>query len=210
MACRDEYYAQIVLLNREEPVSNPRSMTPEQQQADPQQTDKQVYQQRQQQSQWRKADIQMPVIQACSPDLDIWVLHLSVLHQQLALNLEQTLYSQWVRDPSQHSQWMDKPSLLKQCCYIGKANLGWKMSCEIVWGLFPFMARLWCIRFFSAYASLWKEVIQWEKYNTFPMPQEKSLSERAVTYKCFFSSRKETSLIFTCSFSWESLIWIPK
>lgn len=93
-ALRDAYYAQIVLLNREELLTNPRNMTTGQQQADPQQTDNRVYQQSRQQSQKRKADIQMPVIQAFYPDLGIWVLHLSVLHQQLAPNVEQILYSQ--------------------------------------------------------------------------------------------------------------------
>lgn len=44
------------------------------------------------------------------------------------------------------SHWMDKPSLLNQFCYVWKANLGQKMSCEIV--LFLFMARLWCMSFF--------------------------------------------------------------
>lgn len=38
-ASRDAYCAQIVLLNRKEPLSNPPNMTAGQQQADPQQTD---------------------------------------------------------------------------------------------------------------------------------------------------------------------------
>lgn len=146
----------------------------------------------------------MPVIQASYPDLGIWVLHLSVLHQQLAPNLEQILYAQWVRDPSQQSHWMDKPSLLKQCCYVWKANLGRTMSCEILWGLFPFVARLWCIRFFLLMQAHKKQRHSEEMTASFKWQRKKNPSERTGTYKCFFSCGKETSLIFTCSFSQEN------
>lgn len=210
-ALRDAYYAQIVLLNREEPLSNPQNMTTGQQQADPQQTDNQVYQQNQKQSQKGKADIQMPVIEASYPDLGIWVLHLSVLHQQLAPNLEQILYSQWVRDPSQHSHWMDKPSLLKQCCYIWKTNLGRKKSCETVWGLFPFMARLWCIRLFLLMQACKKQQHSKEMRVFSKCQKKKNVSEKTGTYRwVFFLCGEATSLIFTCSFSWEKLVWVPE
>lgn len=46
-ALGDAYYAQIVLFNREETLSNPQNMTAGQQQADPQQIDDRVYQQSQ-------------------------------------------------------------------------------------------------------------------------------------------------------------------
>lgn len=144
----------------------------------------------------------MLVIQASYPDLGIWVLHLSVLHQQLAPNLEQILYSQWGIDPSQHSHWMDKPNLLNQFCYVWKANLGQKMSCEIV--LFLFMARLWCIRFFLLMQAYEKRRHN-EEMTAFFKCQRKRIHLKGLKLNtCFFSCGEETSFIFTCSFSWEN------
>lgn len=120
-----------------------------------------------------------------------------------------------LRDPSQRSHWTDKPSLLKQCCYVWKANLGRKMSCEILRGLFPFMARLGCIRLFLLLQA-YKKQQHSEEMTAFFKCQKKHPSERNGTYKCFFPCGKGTLLIFTCSFSWEnqcgflSQLWFPE
>lgn len=77
-ALRGASCVETELLNREE-LTNPGTMATGQHRADPQQTGDWVCQQSQQQSQKRKADIQMLVIPPSYPDLGIWVLHLSVL-----------------------------------------------------------------------------------------------------------------------------------
>lgn len=156
----------------------------------------------------------MPVIQVSYPDLGIWVLHLSVLHQHLAPNLEQTLYSQWVRDSSQHSQWMDKPSLLKQCCYIGKASSGRKKSCEMLWGLFPFMARLCCVRFFLlmlACKKKWhgKEIIAFFKCQQKNNPSERTVTQMCFVLFCFFLMWKRNVNIYLF-ISLEEPVWVTK